>query len=210
MTSCNICGDSTFLAGPFGRMSFGGRPPRCATCSSLERHRAMRDALDRMNARERFSTYRLIRFSPDPTVEDAWFQSAETSIYEGNNSLDIQSIDRADGAYDVVMCSHVLEHVKDDKQALRELVRILSPQGFLVMAVPHTEDSAVTDDWGFANPTKNLHYRAYGRDFDTRIASIVAPAHAFSLEPKDPATGDLKRFQIITKSDFWRDRVKAL
>lgn len=170
----------------------------------------MRAAIDALGGRDRFAGYRLIRFSPDPIVDDAWFKSAEVSIFEGSNSLDIQRIDRPDGAYDVVVCSHVLEHVKDDAAAVRELVRILSPEGFLILAVPRSEKGKMTDDWGFPDPTRNLHYRGYGQDFTARLAQIVPDAQSFAIEHPDPVTGDRKMFYILTKSAFWSGQARAV
>jgi 2-polyprenyl-3-methyl-5-hydroxy-6-metoxy-1,4-benzoquinol methylase len=169
----------------------------------------MRAMIDAVRDPARFSRYRLIRFSPDPIVDDAWFHSAEVSIFGGANSLDIQAIARPDGSYDVVICSHVLEHVKDDTKAIAELVRILSPEGFLVLAVPRTETGEATEDWGFADPVKNFHYRGYGRDFDARLKSVVPGVHVLAQERADPVTGDTKRFHVLTKSRFWRDRFLA-
>ena len=169
----------------------------------------MRAAIDAMGERQLFAGYRLIRFSPDPIVDDSWFASAEISIFLGENSLDIQSIARSDQSYDVVICSHVLEHVKDDVQAIHELVRILSPQGFLILAMPRPEAGEATEDWGFADPGKNLHYRGYGRDFDQRLKAIVSPVRMFAIERQDPVTADAKRFHLLTKSDFWSGRARA-
>jgi SAM-dependent methyltransferase len=153
-----------------------------------------------------FARYRLIRFSPDPIIDDAWFASTELSVYGGENSCDLEAIDRSNDAYDVILCSHVLEHIRDDAQALRELVRVVSPAGFILLIVPRTETGFLTDDWGFADPEKNFHYRGYGRDFDARIAGIVPNAYVLAAEASDPVTGDRKRMYMLTKSAFWRDR----
>jgi 2-polyprenyl-3-methyl-5-hydroxy-6-metoxy-1,4-benzoquinol methylase len=153
-----------------------------------------------------FARYRLIRFSPDPIIDEAWFASTELSVYRGENSCDLEAIDRPDEAYDVILCSHVLEHIRDDAQALRELVRVVSPAGFILLIVPRTETGSVTDDWGFADPEKNFHYRGYGRDFDARITGIVPNAYVLAAEASDPVTGDGKRIHLLTKSAFWRDR----
>lgn len=191
-------------------MSIAGKPPGCANCGSLERHRAMRAAIDLFREPDRFARSDMIRFSHDPIVDDAWFASAEVSIFEGKNSLDIQAIDRPSGAYDVVICSHVLEHVKDDAKAIRELVRILSPDGFLILAVPRTEMGETTEDWGFADPEKNFHYRGYGQDFDKKLRKLTPEAYHFPVEYPDPVTGDVKKFYLLTKSIFWRNKISAI
>jgi len=45
-----------------------------------------------------------------------------------------------DNYFDVVTMWHVLEHVKDPKRYLKEIHRILKPDGLLVMAVPNVND----------------------------------------------------------------------
>ena len=42
-------------------------------------------------------------------------------------------------SFDKVLCSEVLEHIKGDKEALREIARILKPGGGIVITVPCTE-----------------------------------------------------------------------
>jgi SAM-dependent methyltransferase len=163
----------------------------------------MRSAIDAMRGACPLGELSLIRFSADPIADYAWFKTSEVSIFEGRNSLDIQAIDRPDGAYDVIVCSHVIEHVADDRRAIRELVRILSPQGFLMLAYPRVEEGEATQDWGFADPGKNLHYRGYGRDFDAVLAETVPGAATIAVEAPDPVTGDPKKFAIISKSPAW-------
>jgi len=189
-------------------MSRSGLPPRCTRCGSLERHRAIRQAIDSFRAPdEPFSGLKLIRFSDDPIVDDRWFKTNEVSRFEGDNSLDIQAIDRPDQSYDVVLCSHVIEHVADDRKAIRELTRILSPRGFLLLAFPRSEEGELTQDWGFADPCKNRHYRGYGRDFDAVLAGAAGDAATIAIEADDPVTGDSKKFAIITRSAEWVERV---
>jgi SAM-dependent methyltransferase len=170
----------------------------------------MRGFIAGLCSRETLARQRLIRFSPDQVVDDRWFASAETSIYEGENSVDIQSIDRPDESYDVIICSHVLEHVKDDERAVKELIRVLSPRGFLVLAVPRVETGRLTSDWGYADPARNLHYRGYGYDFDDRLVRIAFGARVFAIDQADPVTGDRKRFHLVTKSEEWTRRLDEL
>jgi len=49
---------------------------------------------------------------------------------------DIVALPYADGAFDVVVCSEVLEHLPEGRAAVSELVRVLKPGGDLVVTVP--------------------------------------------------------------------------
>ena len=43
--------------------------------------------------------------------------------------MDITNISYEDNFFDVILCSHVLEHIPDDRKAMRELYRVLKPGG---------------------------------------------------------------------------------
>jgi len=83
----------------------------------------------------------------------------------------------ADESFDALMCSHVLEHVVDDRQAMRELVRILKPGGWAVLLVPISkqlqytrEDPADTEVERWRLYGQNDHVRFYSKsDFVTRL-----------------------------------------
>ncbi len=49
---------------------------------------------------------------------------------------DIRNLPDDDGAWNLITCSHVIEHVPDPDRARDELVRVLSPGGWLFMVVP--------------------------------------------------------------------------
>jgi 2-polyprenyl-3-methyl-5-hydroxy-6-metoxy-1,4-benzoquinol methylase len=50
---------------------------------------------------------------------------------------DLRQTPFKDAEFDVILCSHVLEHIPEDVSAMRELSRILAPDGLLLLAVPN-------------------------------------------------------------------------
>ncbi len=89
--------------------------------------------------------------------------------------MDIHDIQYPDDVFDVIYCSHVLEHVADDRQAMREFYRVLKPNGWAILMVPITADKTFEDPF-LTDPAERLrlfgqedHVRRYGPDFADRI-----------------------------------------
>ena len=75
-----------------------------------------------------------------------------------------------DDQFDFFLCSHVLEHVSDDRKALRELYRILKPDGKGILMVPIILSLNQTDE----DPTivdEGERWRRFGQDDHVRLYS---------------------------------------
>jgi len=91
--------------------------------------------------------------------------------------LDIQDMPFERESFDVVICNHVLEHVPDDRQAMREILRVLRPGGFAILQVPTNYDNGETlEDLTIYDPKERErlfrqkdHWRLYGRDYISRL-----------------------------------------
>ncbi len=94
-------------------------------------------------------------------------------------NMDITNLQLDDNSFDVILCSHVLEHIKDDIVAIKELFRILKPNGWALIQVPIDANLKKT----FEDPTVILpknrrrlfgeenHFRIYGQDYKNRLES---------------------------------------
>ncbi|HEX7052156.1 MAG TPA: methyltransferase domain-containing protein [Longimicrobiales bacterium] len=89
--------------------------------------------------------------------------------------MDITDIGYDDGSFDVIYCSHVLEHVPDDARAMAELCRVLRPDGWALFQVP-VRGERTYEDWSRTTERERLeafgqhdHVRVYGMDITQRL-----------------------------------------
>jgi SAM-dependent methyltransferase len=204
--TCNICGNTTFEAAPFNRLSTTGKPPVCEKCRSLERHRIFRVIFNNIRTPE-FRKYGCLQFSSDPSIALGWFAEAKRSMYGGENHLDIQNIAYPDGSFDVVVCNHILEHVPEYKMAICEVARITRPSGFAFLSFPNPHVRKVTEDWGYPRSEQHGHYRLFGRDIEEVFRILLPEYHVLALEALDPVTATSDMAYIITRSLTWRDHI---
>jgi len=122
--------------------------------------------------------------------------------------MDITDIDYPDDLFDVIYCSHVLEHVGDDRKAMRELNRVLKADGWAVFVVPvkvekTIEDASVTDpaerECLFGQQD---HVRRYGRDFVNRLQEGGFRVKTF-LSADIAGAGNIVRFGLKTEQLFF-------
>ena len=208
---CPCCGGRFrgFLPGGHER-----RPgARCPGCGALERHRLvwlwLQRATDLLSAKRR-----VLVVAPEPFLQDALraranldYLSVDLESPLAMRHMDLTRLDLADEAFDAVFCNHVLEHIPDDRTAMRELRRVLAPGGWAVLQTPHDparehtfEDPKVTTAAGRLRAFGQTdHVRIYGRDLFDRLRESgwdiervpfartlgEAAARRFGLDPEE-------------------------
>ncbi len=165
-------------------LSFG-KPRRpdelCPVCLSLGRDRFLWTYL---RDRQRLDGFqgRVLHLAPEPAtehrlrrLEGADYLTADLDGSRADVAMDITRIELPDGSFDLIFCSHVLEHVPDDRRAIGELHRVLRPGGRAMLIVPIDreetfEDASVTDPAERERLFGQFdHVRRYGEDFADRL-----------------------------------------
>ena len=197
---CIICGSFEFLPGPKGRVSpINKKNPQCKKCGSLERHRIIRKIYNYI-PRNWFKNKKILQFSNDQSIDKNWFNDYELSTYMGQNSLDLENIERKNDSYDFIICNHVLEHIKDDYKAFKEILRISKPHAIIQLAVPTPLLIDKTRDWGFPDKEKFYHYRIYGKDFLNRFKNKIK-FYYLSIIDNDPITEEKDIIYFISRTN---------
>lgn len=178
---CPLCDTESTAFLPFGeRLRLQAQ---CPDCGSLERHRLLWLYFQRETQLLEQPT-RVLHFAPErclslrlrqiPEIEHV---TADLDAAKAMYEEDIQKLSFDDGSFDAVICSHVLEHVPDDRRALREIHRVMRPNAWAVLMVPVDAKRAATyEDPSVVTPQERKkhfgqpdHVRIYGRDFQDRI-----------------------------------------
>ena len=180
---CPSCG----WKGPEFLPNADRRNARCPNCDSKERHR-----LYYLYLREYLPTDRplkVLHFAPEKIITRVFksfrnvdYVSADLNPEKAMIKEDITKISFPDNSFDVIFCSHVLEHIPDDLKAMGELYRVLKPGGLAILAVPIKDVfngkiiTSTFEDFTITDPKEREkvfgqhdHVRIYGRDFEARL-----------------------------------------
>lgn len=168
---------------------------KCMRCGALERHRLMWLFFERKSDLFDGRNKTMLHVAPKPTFDkrlksclDDHYTTADLYNPQAMVKMDVTDIQYGNAAFDVICCSHVLEHVPNDMQALNEFYRVLKAGGWAVITVPITADETVEDPT-ITDPEKRLkkfgqkdHVRACGPDYAKRIEK--AGFNVQTIKPK--------------------------
>lgn len=185
--TCPICGFQGQRFLPFGL--FRRRNACCPGCGSVERHRLLWLYLLRSGLLSR--RLRVLHTAPEPWLEarlralpNLRYRSVDRFDPGADLQADLTALPLAGGSVDLILTSHVLEHIPDDRAAMAELGRVLAPGGRMIVMVPFDPRIGPTvEDPTLADPAERMrrfghpyHYRAYGEDFPARLAAAAGLA----------------------------------
>lgn len=188
---CPLCKRSFRRLLPFGNR----KSVRCPFCTSLERHRLiMLYLLKKTNFF--FNYLSILHISPNKgflqlleNQSNLKYVSIDLLSPRVTQNMDISDLKFDDKTFDICICVHVLEHINDDIKAIKEIFRVLKPNGWAILQSPIDYSIEKT----FEHINSNLlredkegihHRRTYGRDYINRleISGFNVRAEKFGLE----------------------------
>lgn len=155
---------------------------QCPFCGSLERHRLVWLYFNRKTDLFDGQPKQVLHVAPEPIFEQKLkkrlgktYLTADLFNPAAMVKMDITDIHYPNDTFDVIYCSHVLEHVVDDARAMREFYRVLRGGGWAILLVPITADKTF-DAASVTEPIERLrlfgqedHVRRYGIDYVERL-----------------------------------------
>jgi predicted SAM-dependent methyltransferase len=76
------------------------------------------------------------------------------------------------GAFDIVICAHVLEHIPDYRLALKNLNELLSPDGILILQVPVLEEHYTKVTWDEFHGDNTRVFHRFGFDLASDLKAV--------------------------------------
>lgn len=196
---CPVCGHKFRKLLPYGNKA--GENRLCPVCLSLERHRLLWLYLTGYSDFFK-NNYKVLHIAPEqPFLKK--FKSSKNLDYTtadivspiADLHFDIMQIPLPDNTYDWVICNHVLEHVENDIEAMKEVLRILRPGGKAIMQVPINYDYQEThEDLSITDPKEREkifgqydHVRWHGLDYPKRLEKAGFKVEYFEIKNHIPS-----------------------
>lgn len=148
----------------------------CTLCGASDRERIYALWIDQQIEKKFFSKgASLIHFAPEDALSKKLkglgfydYKTADLLMKDVDYKVDMMNMPFDDESFDFFICSHVLEHVESDDQAIIELYRITKSGGSGILVAPiimdlekTVEDPSVKDEAG--------RWRLYGQDDHVRL-----------------------------------------
>lgn len=198
---CNICGHQTVFFRNAGINSvtlkelevIGGSKRThtvCPYCGSIDRFRYSWYVLSQYaginDSSPYLGGYKILHFAPESCIAQILEEKFSDDYYTADivpgrakYCVDITNIQFESNSYNLTIANHVLEHIKNEHAAVKELIRVTRNDGIIVLSAPISlklkktieETSELSDQERLKRFGQIDHVRLYGDDFKTRLES---------------------------------------
>ena len=146
----------------------------CPYCGSISRTRRLwsilnsgylKDGLTILDFSPSRSLYRVLKNTPGIH----YISTDISGDFLADFQYDITNIDAKTDKYDLIICYHVLEHINDDHQAMKEIYRVLKKGGTCIIQTPFKEGEIYEDP---SVTKKQERLKHFGQKDHVRIYSV--------------------------------------
>lgn len=169
----------------------------CPRCNSGSRHRALWLYLNRESDLFTRPNTKLLHFAPEYCLhkrirarKNIDYLSGDLNSTRAMEKINMMDIQYPDNHFDVVISLDVLMHVDDDIAAMKELSRVLNPEGWsihLVSLEPGLEKTLRSEDIDGKNRLAEFGHFDYKRNYGLDYPDILA-ANGFKVTVIDVKT----------------------
>lgn len=178
---CPICEKYSKTFGSFGYTQ--REDAECPSCGSLERHRLSWLVIDKELQGIKIEEKNMLHIAPEKVFMQKFdklfkdnYLTADLNDKRAKLQMDITNIDYPSESFDYIYCSHVLEHIEDDRKAMKELCRVTKKDGWAILLVPIMTKGPTEEDHSINTPEERMkhyghpeHVRNYGCDYKERL-----------------------------------------
>ncbi len=187
----------------------------CANCGSLERHRLLWLFLTReVDVENTANGGSMIHVAPEPSLRQKFaellgenYLTADLYDESVDEKMDITAIERPDESVDFIVANHVLEHINDDRTAMKELCRVQKRGGWSILLAPVAnmestyEDPSITSEQGRLEAFGQVdHVRRYGADYVERLRGAGYDVNVYTVKGL-ASRGEAKKMSLKEKGD---------
>lgn len=183
---CPVCR----YTGPFmdhNRPAGYRKHANCPNCFAKERHRLQYLVVQHVLEDFKTSEMTMLHFAPEKFFRSFFserfgkYETADLNRRDVDHKVDIQNLPFADSSYSFIFASHVLEHIPDDIKAIKEIRRILKPNGVAMLSVPLVAEKTI--EYPEPNPQEHNHIRAPGcLDYYDRFTPFFSKIEKYTSE----------------------------
>jgi len=146
----------------------------CPNCGSLSRDRHLWQLVKENYIK---NDIQILDFSPSRALFRKWkkeknvkhIASDLSGDFIADVTFDITQIPEKENTFDLIICYHILEHVIEDVKAMKELHRVLKPNGTILIQTPFKEGD-IYEDYNITSESERLLH--FGQEDHVRIYSI--------------------------------------
>ena len=166
---CNVCEKNLIKF-----ITISNTDSLCPNCGSLKRNRRLWSLLE---TEFLVPNSVILDFSPSrclyrkmKKMDNIHYQSTDLSgDFIADHQFDITNLNLADKSLDLVICYHILEHIVEDVQAIKELFRVMKSGAKALVQTPFKEGE-IYEDYTITN--KEDRFIHFGQDDHVRIYSV--------------------------------------